>query len=352
MIKSGTDFRDLSSATLHLSSPSDDTRKRVVDRLSGKHHYITPSSPSSKAMEDLLKSLLSSVSSTLSKPVCWSLTPFDARSEIVRTQETGLGNWVADVLIHAYAESLLEKGPDATAERKGEKRDFTGVDAVIICGGTLRGDSQYGPGKITLGDILGECRCGRGLMAEILPFEDPVVCIEVVRTLDKANFRSMEKASGIPWRAHCPNGRLKKGEYSLEAVTDHRRFPIVSGLRVEWDHTLPPGKRVKSIRQVIHPSEDDDEVDNPEDMVDFVEQNDGTRVEVKQRKVDVGDEIENEKGGKIYRVVRFEHGIADSRSHGNTWQRVMTVSKRSRGENSSLTMKMGRSCPVSSDLSS
>jgi 5'-nucleotidase len=122
-------------------------------------------------MEDLLKSLLSSVSSTLSKPVCWSLTPFDARSEIVRTQETGLGNWMADVLMHAYAESLLERGPeDKSAAGGGETgsevlappkkangtRNFGGIDAVIICGGTLRGDSQYGPGKITLGDILGE----------------------------------------------------------------------------------------------------------------------------------------------------------------------------------------------------
>lgn len=165
LIKSGTDFRDLSSATLTLSQPSDRTRKRRIENLKGKHHYILPSSPSNKDVEELLKSLLSSVSSTLSRPVCWSLTPFDARSEIVRTQETGLGNWVADVLIHAYAESLLEKGPDKgesdgqgvldVPKKSDGKRNFTGVDAVIICGGTLRGDSQYGPGKITLGDILG-----------------------------------------------------------------------------------------------------------------------------------------------------------------------------------------------------
>ena len=130
-------------------------------------------------MEDLLKSLLLSVSSTLSKPVCYSLTPFDARSELVRTKETGLGNWVADVLIHAYAESLMEGGNkdfigkdsdkdnDKIGDGKGgdeedmgmKKRDLKGgADAVIICGGTLRGDSQYGPGKITLGDILGEWR--------------------------------------------------------------------------------------------------------------------------------------------------------------------------------------------------
>lgn len=79
---------------------------------------------------------------------------------MVRTKETGLGNWVADVLVHAYAESLLEKGSGEKEEgNKGDakesRRSFTGVDAVIICGGTIRGDSQYGPGKITLGDILG-----------------------------------------------------------------------------------------------------------------------------------------------------------------------------------------------------
>lgn len=61
-----------------------------------------------------------------------------------------------------------------------------GSDAVLICAGTLRGDTVYGPGKykkmhsvmeqttyliqgnITLGDIL-----------EILPFEDPIVVLEL-----------------------------------------------------------------------------------------------------------------------------------------------------------------------------
>jgi hypothetical protein len=122
--------------------------------------------------------------------------------------ETGLGNWVADVLLHAYAESGVENkgwmkkegerqeqeqdegqggqggedgvvgetqgktsseprksGPTAKPQSQAKARSRTrsgtgasagaGADAVIICGGTLRGDSQYGPGKITLGDILG-----------------------------------------------------------------------------------------------------------------------------------------------------------------------------------------------------
>lgn len=39
---------------------------------------------------------------------------------------------------------------------------------MLICGGTIRGDTVYGPGLITLGDIM-----------EILPFEDPVVVIGI-----------------------------------------------------------------------------------------------------------------------------------------------------------------------------
>lgn len=134
--------------------------------------------------------------------------------------------------------------------------------------------------------------------------------------------------------------------------THARRFPIGSGLRVEWDHNLPPGKRVKSIRQVNHPSEEDDEVDNPEEMVDFVEQPDGTRVEVKQKKVGLGDEVKNESGGRLYRVVSLFNLPAHFRSPENTWQKGTTGSKRSRGENSSSTTKTVKSCLASSDLSS
>lgn len=66
--------------------------------------------------------------------------------------------------MHAYAESLMEGGKNGRTylvEKDGKdelerNRDAKGrADAVIICGGTLRGDSQYGPGRITLGDILG-----------------------------------------------------------------------------------------------------------------------------------------------------------------------------------------------------
>jgi 5'-nucleotidase len=110
-------------------------------------------------------------------------------------------------------------------------------------------------------------------------------------------------------------------------LTHTRRFPIVSGLQVVWDHTLPPNQRVKSIRLVNPPSndDDDDDVDDDyldEDMVDFVEQEDGTRIEVKQRKTEVGEEVKNEEGGRIYRIVSLltvrifrERRVSPSHNH-------------------------------------
>jgi hypothetical protein len=50
--------------------------------------------------------------------------------------------------------------------------------------------------------------------------------------------------------------------------------------------------------------EDDDEDDQVgSDLIDFVEQEDGTRVEVKQKKVQLGAEVKREEGGRLYRVV-------------------------------------------------
>ena len=44
---------------------------------------------------------------------------------------------MADVLRHAYDDAIWNAG-----EHEG------GADGVLICGGTLRGDSRYGPGWV------------------------------------------------------------------------------------------------------------------------------------------------------------------------------------------------------------
>jgi len=89
-----------------------------------------------------------------------------------------------------------------------------GCDGVFICAGTLRGDSTYGPGFVTLGDIL-----------EILPFEDPLVVIE----LDGATIWDALESSLATWPAQ------------------EGRFPVISGFRVSWDSRRQPGDRVLGV---------------------------------------------------------------------------------------------------------
>lgn len=207
LIKSGTDFRDLSEANLALSPPNDNAvRRRVVTALTGKHHYVIPTSPTSPQLDKLVHNLLQSVTKTLSQPVCYTLTPFDARSEVVRTEESALGNWAADVLLHAYDESLVEKNTRIQFEKGNAKLpedSEDGADAVIICGGTLRGDSQYGPGIITLGDILGT--------SEEMIFSDVAQRSSHSMTLWFVS-RLTGRAFGTRWRALSLAGQLRRGE--------------------------------------------------------------------------------------------------------------------------------------------
>ncbi|CDO69028.1 hypothetical protein BN946_scf184834.g35 [Trametes cinnabarina] len=180
VVKSGTDFRDLSEITLELvDTPSRSVRRKVIKQVRGKHHETKPGSKKSERVAKLLENLLSSVSSALKAPVAKTEVELDLRSSIIRVQETGGGS-----------------------------------DGVFICAGTLRGDSVYGPGVITLGDIL-----------EILPFEDPIV----VQELDGETIWAALEASLETWPAQ------------------EGRFPVISGFRVSWDSRRPPGQRVLGV---------------------------------------------------------------------------------------------------------
>ncbi|KAJ7184198.1 Metallo-dependent phosphatase-like protein [Mycena filopes] len=157
--------------------------------------------PAGSIRRKILKTVLSSVSSTLKAPVCNTTVTVDVRSQLIRTEESAAGNWFADVIRHAYDDSLAMKG-------------CGGSDGVFICGGTFRGDSMYGPGLMTIGDIL-----------EILPFEDPIVVIEI----DGAALWDALEASLSTWPAQ------------------EGRFPVISGFRVSWDSRRKPGERVLGV---------------------------------------------------------------------------------------------------------
>ncbi|KAH9952203.1 Metallo-dependent phosphatase [Amylocystis lapponica] len=200
VVKSGTDFRDLSEFSLELvNTPPGSVRRKVIREIRGRHHSTQPGSKKNLHIAKILESLLSSVSDALKAPVCNTEVELDLRSALIRTEETASANWFADVLRHAYDDMLTLEG---------------GSDGVFICGGTLRGDSVYGPGDVTLGDIL-----------EILPFEDPIVVIE----LDGEAIWAALEASLETWPAQ------------------EGRFPVISGFRVSWDSRRPPGQRVLGV---------------------------------------------------------------------------------------------------------
>jgi hypothetical protein len=72
-----------------------------------------------------------------------------------------VGNWVADILLHAYAEMLSEKNArffEKDADGEELPHDGHPADCAIICGGTLRGDSQYGPGEVNIKTLAAEPR--------------------------------------------------------------------------------------------------------------------------------------------------------------------------------------------------
>ena len=118
--------------------------------------------------------------------------PLDSRRNMVRTQETAMGNLIADAM-----------------------RDATGADATIINGGGIRGDKQYAANiDLTRKDVLTE-----------LPFGNKTVVTELT---GKQILEALE--NGV--------SQLEDGA---------GRFPQVSGLTVEVDTKAPKGKRIAAV---------------------------------------------------------------------------------------------------------
>ncbi|KAJ3741932.1 Metallo-dependent phosphatase-like protein [Lentinula detonsa] len=248
VIKSGTDFRDLSDFTLTLeSTPAGSVRKKIIKSITGRRVTTQPGSKSSTELTEMLKTLLSSVSKSLKAPVCKSTVTLDLRSNIIRTEESAAGNWFADIVRHAYDDCETLKG-------------CGGSDAVLICAGTLRGDSEYGPGNISLGDIM-----------EILPFDDPLIVLE----LDGDAIWSALESGLSTWPAQ------------------EGRFPVISGMRVTWDSRRGPGNRITGIWLT-------------KEMEDSIYNGSGGSGYSTPRVVD-SEPILRVKGGKQYKIVSREY---------------------------------------------
>lgn len=219
LVKSGTDFHDLSELQLELSAPhTGAVRRRTIEALHVRRHSTAPSDPALPALTEMLDGLLTRIQQSTSQAVAYTLAPWDVRAPSVRTAESPIADLIADILLVSLEEAMHRLFP-ARAQRVTERGERV-VDACLICGGSLRGDTVYGSGNITLGHLL-----------EIMPFEDPVVLKEV---------------SGQDiWDA------LENG-FSMYPKQEGR-FPQLAGMRVVWDSSREPGHRVLSVDMLHQP---------------------------------------------------------------------------------------------------
>ncbi|HEX8177663.1 MAG TPA: bifunctional UDP-sugar hydrolase/5'-nucleotidase [Pyrinomonadaceae bacterium] len=126
----------------------------------------------------------------------------EARDEPSRSEETNVGNLIADAF-----------------------RTQTGADVAILNGGSIRADTVIEAGDLTRRDVL-----------SILPFPNPVVKLEV---------------TGATIRAALEHGVSRSREDQQPG-----RFPQVSGLRFTFDARRPAGSRVTEVTVGGQPLDD------------------------------------------------------------------------------------------------
>jgi 5'-nucleotidase / UDP-sugar diphosphatase len=145
--------------------------------------------PETQALVDKLKNDLDS---SLNVEIGSTTGAIDSRRNVVRGEESAMGNLIADALLNA-----------------------TSADITIINGGGIRADRTYDAGTmLTRRDILTELPFGNVTVLTTLSGKQVVAALE-------NGFSQVEKGAG--------------------------RFPQVSGLSVVYDPASEPGSRVKSV---------------------------------------------------------------------------------------------------------
>lgn len=184
IFKMGADARELGQIDLNISKSTG-----AVESIDWKVIPVTDKikdDPQFAALNIKYGALLKE----LSKVVGRTSVELDARSAVGRTQETNVGNLLADSF-----------------------RLATGADIGLMNGGSIRADGVFQPGPLTKRDVL-----------SILPFKNRVIKLEL---------------TGAMLRAALEHGVAKSAEDK-----EPGRFPQVSGLRFTFDARRPAGSRI------------------------------------------------------------------------------------------------------------
>ena len=181
LIKSGTDFRDLTKIRIELNA--DGTKN-----YEWEHLFVTSAIEEDPIVKEIIAEFVDVSSHSLSDVIGHSVSELDGRFDAIRSRETNLGNFICDVI-----------------------REAARSDICFINSGTFRSNRLHAPGPITKRDLL-----------DILPMIDETVVLRL-------------KGSTI----------LEALENSVALYPKHEgRFLQVSGLRFVFDPSQPSHHRI------------------------------------------------------------------------------------------------------------
>ncbi|OQR69207.1 5' nucleotidase-like [Tropilaelaps mercedesae] len=181
IVKSGTDFRQLSKITLTFKAEGPvDTHIEEIN--------VTSEYEEDQGLVEALKKYDEVVQGKMDEVLGHFSVELDGRFSSIRTSETNLGNFVTDVMLAA-----------------------THSDLALLNSGTLRSDRVHPKGPFTMRDLV-----------TVLPMMDSLIVVEV---------------SG-----HQVVGALENGVSQYPKLEG--RFPQVSGVSFAFDPQQPPGSRI------------------------------------------------------------------------------------------------------------
>ncbi|CCG09055.1 bifunctional metallophosphatase/5'-nucleotidase [Pararhodospirillum photometricum] len=191
ILKAGSDAKALGVIDLTLQERPTKTGPVVTTRPDVRLIPNVGQTPD-PALAGLIAQWHASLDDALGQPLVTLGVPLDSRRAAVRTQESTMGDLIADAL-----------------------RIGTGADVALVNGGGIRADRLYDAGaSLSARDVLTE-----------LPFGNVVMVLRL---------------TGAELRAAL--------EHGLSAVEEGAgRFPQVSGLTLTWDRKKPAGSRLVTV---------------------------------------------------------------------------------------------------------
>jgi 5'-nucleotidase len=195
--------QSMAGGTTILKMNSDATQMSRVDLYvdpvtKALHHMFWEVIPvNGKVVEDpstaaLVAHYEQQINQSMGEVLGKSTVELDAHQHLVRRQESALGNFIADSF-----------------------RGALKADVALINAGSIRSNTSYKPGPITLSTVM-----------KWLPFEDKMVRIQL---------------SGSELKAALENGVSEAG------ASESGSFPVISGMRFRYNEALPIGQRVLQV---------------------------------------------------------------------------------------------------------